>query len=64
MKIRISEIYYDIGDTDANIDDLPKELEMEVPRNEYHGKRISDLASEHITKVTGFCHEGFTWEVI
>ena len=57
-SIRIINIVYD---TDGEEIDLPKELTLEVNTDDM--EEISDLASDHISDTTGYCHNGFEWVV-
>ena len=57
MKFLVTDIKYD---TDY-IDDLPKEIIVDVP-NDVHKELIDDYVSDQISNITGFCHFGFSME--
>ena len=58
MKIKIFNIQYD---TDGEKIDLPETLTMTFPQWTTE-EEISDLASDYISDITGFCHNGFEWK--
>ena len=73
LKVKITEIDYDIEDGEEN--DLPDTLTMEVPltrllaediagrdvKGNIHINRekLSEMASDFISNETGWCHTGF-----
>ena len=61
IKVKITDIDYDLDEDDSD-EGLPKELEMELPRD-IDRERIEDLASDFISERTGFCHNGFSFAV-
>lgn len=57
---------YDIQwDTDGEAVDLPTEftLETEYPVEDYDLNDIEEFFSEEITQRTGFCHNGFSYDI-
>lgn len=46
---------------DAEDLSLPKELVITVPDDE---EDIEEFLCDEISNITGFCHNGFTWELI
>jgi len=63
-KYCVFDIEYD---TDEEKIDLPKELiiEIELEQDEVGDEdHISDLLSDEISDITGFCHYGFSSEKI
>lgn len=62
-KIRIHTISYDLDFDDADGEDLPKEMEMEVEA--FMGDdAVGESAGEFISDSTGYCHNGFKWDYI
>lgn len=56
MKVIVSNVKYD---TDGEVIELPKELEIEVPNEIVDEQEITDFVSDEISNKTGFCHYGF-----
>jgi hypothetical protein len=56
MKAIVKNIEYD---TDGEIIDLPKQLEIEIPNHIIDEEEIEDYVSEEISNITGFSHKGF-----
>lgn len=60
MKAIVKNIEFD---TDGEIIDLPKQLEIEIPDDIIDEEEISDYVSEEITNITGFLHNGFEMDL-
>ena len=51
-------------DTDGEDVDLPNELEIEVSDELTDDDDIEGFIENEISNITGFCHYGFTYEII
>jgi hypothetical protein len=61
VSYTVTNIRYDT-DGETAIVDLPDELEIDLPRDTEEW-RIEDLLSDAISERTGWCHNGFDYEV-
>lgn len=57
MKIKVFDIKWD---TDGEDIPLPEEFTFELEDHE----DIEEFMSDTITEITGFCHNGFDYEVL
>lgn len=57
MRFKVTNIQYD---TDGEMIPLPPELVIDLADHEY----VEDELSEVISDLTGFCHNGFEYEVV
>lgn len=57
MKVEITDIEYDTDDEDV---ELPASLILEVDVSA-DDQEIEELASDYISNVTGWLHNGFNW---
>ena len=57
MKKTVTDITYD---TDGEVVELPTELEIEVPDEITDQEDIEEFLADEISKITGYCHYGFT----
>ena len=51
-------------DTDGEVVELPKSLEIEIPNNITDQQEIDDFVSDEISNITGFCHYGFEMKLV
>jgi hypothetical protein len=52
-----------IWDTDGEEIDLPKEINIDIPNEDFiilDEEEIDEYISDYITGYTGFCHKGFS----
>lgn len=61
MKAIVTNIEFD---TDGEIVELPKQIEIEIPNDIVDEQIINDFVSDEISNITGFCHYGFEMELI
>ena len=61
MKAIVTNINFD---TDGEIIELPKQLEIEIPSDIVDEQIINDFVSDEISNITGFCHYGFEMRLI
>ena len=61
IKYKVTVSSYD---TDGEDIDLPKELEICVPEDISDVVDIENNLSDEISNITGFCHNGFTYELM
>lgn len=62
MKVIATDIEYD---TDGEEVDLPDQLTMIIhPSNPKDEDEIMDMISDMISDYTGYCHNGFCWEIL
>lgn len=63
-QYRIFNIQYDTDDTDGTEDteELPKELFCPVQDSD--ADDLMDVISDYIIDHTGFCHNGFEYEIV
>ena len=57
MEYKVTNIQYD---TDGENIDLPEELTIDVPDNLKDDYEKVEFISDEISKITGFCHFGFS----
>ena len=57
MTYIVSDIIYD---TDGEDISLPESLEISVPDD--NDVELVDYLGDKISEITGYCHEGFTFE--
>lgn len=51
-------------DTDGETVELPEQLEIDIYlATDTDDELIEDIISEEITEVTGWCHDGFLYEI-
>ena len=62
MKYLVYNIDYDIDEDNVDIY-LPQELEISIPDviDEFE---IEGLISDKISNITGFCHNGFSYDLL
>lgn len=58
MKIKITDIKYDVNGEESENSNLPSEFNMDVPSNL---SGIEDIISDFISNETGFCVICFSW---
>lgn len=51
-------------DTDGEVVELPKLLEIEIPNDITDQQEIDDYVSDEISNITGFCHYGFEMKLV
>ena len=57
MTYIVTDIQYD---TDGEDIDLPESLDIDVPDD--NDEELVDYLGDEISRVTGYCHEGFTFD--
>ena len=65
-KYAITDIEYDTDDENLTKEDLdlPKELVIEVSDEYETDDEIEEYVSDEISNITGFCHKGFSMDLI
>lgn len=59
MIYTVSDIRYETDGIDI---DLPESLDINVPDN-LEDDEVQDYLGDEISNITGFCHDGFTYDL-
>ncbi len=67
MKVLVTDIDWDTSDTNYDSEDeieLESSMELEIPEVVVEIDDVENYISDTISNVSGFCHNGFSYDIV